>query len=957
MAHAGADRPTVEVETPWALDTRTLAAELRVDPAAGLSTAEAVRRLAVDGPNELRGTPPVAWWRKLLAQLRDPLVFLLFVAIAISLFAWIVAGARGAPLDAIVIALIVILNALLGFSQEAKAERAVAALATMTAATATVLRDGTLATVPSDRLVRGDVLVLEAGDAVGADARLIAASALHVQEASLTGESEAAHKSTAALPVDAQLGDRASMVHRGTAVAQGVGRALVTRTGMGTEVGSIAHMLDRTESNPSPLAVEIARISKVLGIVVVLIAVVVMATMLLITGARTVDEVVQILLLGVSLAVAAVPEGLPAILSVVLAIGVQRLAAHNAVVKELEAVETLGSATIICSDKTGTLTRNEMTIERIVTASGRVSLTGVGYRPKGEAMLDGVTEDAITEARFVLAAGSLANNAQLTELDGEWQIQGDPTEAAFLVAAPKLPGTLAAIERYERAGEIPFSSDRKKMSALQVDAAGRKVLMSKGGPDVLLADCTHIRVGDGVVPLDERRRARALADVDALSREAYRTLGVAYRIADEHAHDLLDGDLDGDEEHDLVYLGVVGVIDPPRAEAASAVAQARRAGVAVTMITGDHPVTAARIAADLGIVEAGARAITGAELSAMDDDELRRVVEQVHVFARVSPAHKLRIVDALQANEHIVAMTGDGVNDAPALKSADIGVAMGVTGTGVTKEAARMILGDDNFATIVAAIRQGRVILDNIKKFLRFLLSSNLGEVLTVFLGVLLAGVLGLTDASGSGLAVPLLATQILWINLVTDSAPALALGMDPEIDDVMARRPRRPDDRVIDRQMWGGILFVGTVMAITMLLTIDIFLAGGLIAGDDQLDVARTAGFTTLVFAQLFNAFNSRSETTSAFHHMFVNRWLWGSIALVVALQVLVVEVPLLQTAFGTASMDFVHWAVCVGMASLVLIADELRKLVLRAIQRNSRTRNKKNRALAGESKDAVPR
>jgi P-type Ca2+ transporter type 2C len=467
-----------------------------------------------------------------------------------------------------------------------------------------------------------------------------------------------------------------------------------------------------------------------------------------------------------------------------------------------------------------------------------------------------------------------------------------------------------------------------------VDAEGRRVLISKGGPDVLLADCSSIQVGSRVVPLDEERRARALADVEALSQDAYRTLGVAYRVADESAPDLLDGDLDGDEEHDLVYLGVVGIIDPPRPEAARAVAEAHRAGVAVTMITGDHPATAARIAADLGIVEPGARAVSGTELTAMGDEALRRTVEEVHVFARVTPEHKLRIVDALQANGHVVAMTGDGVNDAPALKSADIGVAMGITGTEVTKESARMILGDDDFATIVAAVRQGRVIFDNIKKFLRFLLSSNLGEVLTVFLGVVLAGVIGLTDADGATV-LPLLATQILWINLVTDSAPALALGMDPEIDDVMARPPRRPHDRIVDSAMWGGILFVGTVMAVAMLLTIDIFLPGGLVAGHDSIEVARTAGFTTLVFAQLCNAFNSRSQTTSAFHRMLVNRWLWGSVALVVVLQVLVVELPPLQVAFGTASMDPAHWLVCAAMASLVLVADEIRKAVLRALQR----------------------
>ncbi|MGO1510165.1 MAG: cation-translocating P-type ATPase [Actinomycetaceae bacterium] len=923
---------------PWTRDAADVATELGVDPAAGLSAAEAARRLAVDGPNELRGTPPVPWWRKLLAQFQDPLIYLLLVAIAISLAAWVADGASGIPVDAVVIALIIVLNAVLGYSQEARAEGAVAALAEMTAATSTVLRDGTLVTIHSDELVRGDVLALSEGDAVGADARLLTATALRVQEASLTGESAAAEKSAAVVGADAPLGDRASMVFRGTAVAQGVGRAVVTGTGMGTEMGAIAHMLDATEADPSPLTVEISRVSKMLGILVVVIAVVVMAAMLLISGARTTDDLVQTLLLGVSLAVAAVPEGLPAILSVVLAIGVQRMAARKAVVKELHAVETLGAASIICSDKTGTLTKNEMTIERIVTASGEIVITGVGYRPDGEARLEGVAPAAVTEARYVLAGGSRANNAQLAEVDGEWQIQGDPTEAAFLVAAAKFPGAPAEAGRFAREAEIPFTSDRKKMSTLEVDDDGRKVLMSKGGPDVLLGACTHIQVGDEAVPLTEDLRATVVADVEALSAGAYRTLGVAYRVADGSAPDLDDGTLDGDEEHDLVHLGVVGIIDPPRAEAARAVRDAHRAGVAVTMITGDHPATAARIASDLGIVEPGARAVTGAELAAMDESRLADVVEEVRVFARVAPEHKLRIVDALQARGHVVAMTGDGVNDAPALRSADIGVAMGVTGTEVTKESARMILGDDNFATIVAAVRQGRVIFDNIKKFLRFLLSSNLGEVLTVFLGVVLAGVIGLTDAGDGGMVLPLLATQILWINLVTDSAPALALGMDPEIDDVMARRPRPPEERIIDRAMWGGILFVGSVMAVVVLLTIDIFLPGGLVEGSDSLEVARTAGFTTLVLAQLFNAFSSRSGTSTAFHRLFVNPWLWGSVALVVVLQVLVVEVPFLQVAFGTASMDLTHWLVCAGMASVVLWAEELRKAVGRATGRGRR-------------------
>lgn len=926
---------------PSVRDADDVARELGVDPATGLSDAEAARRLAADGPNELRSRPPVPLWRKALDQLRDPLVALLLVAVAISVAVWWVEGADGVPVDAVVIAAIILLNAVLGLVQESKAENAVAALRSMTEAMSTVLRDGRRVTVRSAELVRGDVLVLTEGDAVGADARLLSATALRVQESSLTGESEAVLKDAAALAAPAPLGDRFDMVYKGTAVAQGVGRAVVVATGMGTQMGTIAQLLDATEEEVTPLQREISRVGKVLGLTVIGIAVVVMVLAALVNDVRSAADLVTVLLLGVSLAVAAVPEGLPAILSVVLAVGVQTMARRNAVVKKLHSAETLGSASVIASDKTGTLTKNEMTIQRVVTASGEVTLTGVGYRPDGEART-GPDDDAagelidevlVREVTMVLGGGSLANDAQLVEHDGEWTVQGDPTEAAFLVAAHKLSGTVDRVAGFERRGEVPFTSERKLMSAL-VDPPGDGAwaLVTKGAPDVLLTRCTDVQVGEETVPLDDERRAAALAAVERLSRQAYRTLGVAYRRVDEGIGP------EGLEEHEsgLVYLGVVGIIDPPRPEVTAAVAEARRAGIRVMMITGDHPITALRIAGDLGIVEPGARAVTGVELDGLDAAGLRETARTVSVYARVAPQNKLQIVDALQADGHVVAMTGDGVNDAPALKTADIGVAMGITGTEVTKESAKMILGDDNFATIVAAVRQGRIIFDNIKKFLRYLLSSNMGEVATVLLGVVLAGVVGLDGAAGGeAVVVPLLATQILWINLVTDSGPALAMGVDPETDDVMARPPRGTHERIIDARMWTGVLSIGLVMGVATLATIDIFLPGGLVEGSDDLTVARTAGFTTLVLAQLFNVLNSRSETTSAFHRMFVNRWLWGAIGLGVALQVAVVQVPFLQVAFGTAGLDLAHWGVAVAMASTVLWFDELRKLVWRARQR----------------------
>lgn len=922
---------------PYLVDSAIIARDLDVDTSVGLSVNEAARRLTADGPNELRGTPPVPAWRRLLAQFQDPLIYLLLAAVAISLVAWVIEGAEGPPVDAIVIGAIIVLNAILGYTQEAKAADAVAALSVMTAATSTVLRGGVLATVPSSELVRGDVLVLGEGDTVGADARLIFASALRVQEASLTGESASVLKEPATITHHVALGDRINMAYKGTAVSQGVGRGVVTATGMSTEVGSIADMLDSTVEAPTPLQIEIARISKLLGILVVAIALIVMITIIIVGGITSPSDLVVVLLLGVSLAVAAVPEGLPTILTVVLAIGVQRMAKRNAVVKKLNSVEALGSASVICTDKTGTLTRNEMTIERVVTASGQATVAGIGYRPEGSVTSDGapLAGDQLREVQLVLGAGSLANDAQLREQDGEWSIQGDPTEAAFLVAAHKLEGMTSGLDRFERRAEIPFTSDRKMMSTLHRQKNdGMLLLFSKGAPDVLLANCTRLQVGDGTVPLTDELRAWALDEVEALSRQAFRTLGVAYRVEDP---DLVDESDDFDEsyERDLIYAGVVGIIDPPREEVSGSIAEAHRAGIRVIMITGDHPSTAARIATDLGIVDSPARTATGTELSTLDSEELRELTREVSVYARVSPEHKLRLVDALQADQQIVAMTGDGVNDAPALKSADIGVAMGITGTEVTKEAARMILADDNFATIVAAVRQGRVIFDNIKKFLRYLLSSNVGEVLTVFLGVLFAGVIGLTEASNDSLVLPLLATQILWINLITDSAPALAMGVDPEVDDVMARRPRKLSDRAIDGRMWGGVLSIGLVMALITLFSIDVFLPGGLVEGDDSLDVARTAGFTTLVLAQLFNALNSRSETSSAFRKMFSNSWLWGAIALGLVLQFIVVEVPFLQVAFGTASLDLEHWLICFGLASVVLWFDEVRKIILRARER----------------------
>jgi Ca2+-transporting ATPase len=914
--------------------SRTLGADLE----RGFTSAEAARRLAEEGPNELRSAAPAPAWRRVLAHFQGPLIYLLLGAVAVSLIAWLIEGRDGWPVDAIAISLIVAINAILGYVQEARAENAVAALAQMTTVTSTVMRDGQARRLPSAELVRGDMLMLGEGDAVGADARLVHAASLRVQEASLTGESEAVLKDPATLAGPAPIGDRLDMVFKGTAVVQGTGRAVVTATGMDTQMGSIARMLESTGEAPTPLQKEVAMIGRTLGIAVIIIAVVVMATILLLADIRGAADVITILLLGVSLAVAAVPEGLPAILSVVLAMGVQRMAKRNAIVRKLSSVETLGSASVICSDKTGTLTRSEMTIERVMTASGGTHVSGVGYVPEGSVEYrDRALEvgPLLAESIVVLGGGSLAGNADLRQnATGAWEIHGDPTEAAFLVAERKLGPTYMRERRerrFDRIREIPFTSERKMMSTIEVDHEhdDELVVISKGAPDVLLEHCTRVREGMAVVGLDDARRERILADVDALSDAALRTLAVAYRPL----HPCESTSADERLERDLIFVGTVGIIDPPRQEAAAAIREARRAGIRVVMITGDHPRTAARIAADLGIAEAGAAALSGIEIDALDEAAFAQAVRTTSVYARVSPAHKLRIVDALQADGHIVAMTGDGVNDAPALKSADIGIAMGVTGTEVTKQAAKVILADDNFATIVDAVREGRGIFDNIRKFLRYLLSSNMGEVFTVFFGVVLAGVIGLAG-DGEGVVLPLLATQILWINLITDSAPALAMGIDPQTDDVMARKPRRLSERVIDGRMWAGVLQTGAVMAAVTLLTIDIYLPGGLIEGSRDLATARTAAFTVLVFAQLFNCFNARSETRSAFAHFFVNAWLWGAIALSVLLQIAVVNLGFLNLAFGTVPLDMDQWLLCVAMASIVLWAGELRKLVVRVLR-----------------------
>ncbi len=892
--------------TPYQQPADAVLAALGSDARRGLAEDEARRRLERHGKNELATQKPVPGWRRLLGQFKDPLVVLLLVAAAISAALWLFERDADWPYEAIAILAVVLLNALMGYVQQARAEQALAALRRIAAAHAKVLRGGEQRSIPAEELVPGDIILVEEGDTIPADARLVQSVALQTAEAALTGESLPVSKDVAAVGEAAALGDRRDMLFSGTAVTYGHGKAVVTATGMQTEMGRIAGMLGEAHEEITPLQKDLARIGRLLGLIVILIAAAMIGTIVLVQDVRGLPALFEVLILGVALAVAAVPEGLPAVVTAVLALGVQRMAKRRAIVRHLAAVETLGSASVIATDKTGTLTRNEMTVRAVVTASGRVDFGGTGYAPEGG--ISALKEHQQLELQRALTVGDRANNALLQEHEGGWSVQGDPTEGALIVAARKAGLTGAALEaRFHRIGEVPFSSDRKLMSTLHTDAerGERLVVFTKGAGDVLLAHCTHELAGTEARRLTEARRAEILESNDALAAEALRTLGVAFRRLD--AREIEADEVGEGLEHELVFAGLIGMIDPPREEAKAAVARAKAAGIRPIMITGDHPVTARVIGAQLGMAE---------------------------VHARVSPADKLRIVQELQRRGEIVAMTGDGVNDAPALKTADIGVAMGVTGTDVSKEAADIVLADDNFATIVAAVEEGRTIFSNIRKFLRYLLSSNIGEVMTMFFGVLAGGAIGLAAPEG-GLALPLLATQILWINLVTDAAPALALGVDPADPDAMGRPPRPRGEAVITRRMWGGIVQVGAIMAAGTLGVLDASLPGGFIEGSGDLPYAQTMAFNTLVLFSLFTVFNARSDERSAFQDLFANRWLWGAVALALVLQAVVIYVPFLQKAFSTVPLGGADWVVCAAVASSVLWLRELSKLVSRSFNR----------------------
>jgi Ca2+-transporting ATPase len=927
-------------------------AALGSDAARGLTRAEAQRRLAEHGPNRLKSARETPWWRRLLEQFESFLVIVLIAATVISMVEWLLQAPRetALPYEAIVILAIVVLNALLGYFQEARAERSVRALMALAAPETTAIRDGERQRVAAEAIVPGDILLIEAGDRISADARLVEHANLETDEAPLTGESEPVAKDPRPIEGDAGIGDRRNMLFSGTVATYGRGRAVVIATGMATEVGRIAGLLEAAKKEPTPLQQELDRTGKRLTLIMLAICAVVFATGLFSSQAATLNAILGLFLFAVALAVAAIPEALPAIVTVGLSLGVRRMAAANAIVRKLPAVETLGAATVICSDKTGTLTRNEMTVRAIATAGAVVEVSGSGYIPEGAFTVGGEpleNQPALAEAvAMTLRAGALANDAALSQQDGRWHIQGDPTEGALIVAARKLGLAEADLARLPRIAEIPFTSESKRHVTVHRDgeAGGELHVFVKGAPEILLAQCRHVWDEGKAVPLDDARRAALAGENEALAHQALRTLAIAARKVPAAELGLPAGPANEDElpaalEEDLVLLGFVGMIDPPRVEVKAAVATAKRAGIRTVMITGDHPATAAAIARELRIVEPGTRLLTGAELRKLDQRGLDAAVEEIRVFARVDPEHKLRIVEALQRKGHIVAMTGDGINDAPALKAANIGIAMGITGTDVSKEAADMVLTDDNYASIVQAIEEGRGIYDNIRKYLVYLLSSNAGELLTMFAGVMLAGLFGLASAN-AGLFLPLLAVQLLWINLVTDGPPALALGVDPKEPDVMSRPPREHGSGVLARADWWRLAGIGAVMMAGTIAVLDAYYPGGLFtlfaagaapnAADE--DHARTMAFTTLMMFQLVNVYNCRSSWRSAIAGVFENRWLLGAVAASLAMHALVVYVPALRAAFRTVPLTLADWLVAAGVAGTLLVITELAKIPLRA-------------------------
>jgi Ca2+-transporting ATPase len=888
----------------WHLAADEVARKLETDLKSGLSPEAAAGKLAALGPNELqekKGRGPLAIF---FDQFKSLMIGVLIAAALVSGFLkeWV---------DAVAILAIVILNAILGLVQEYRAEKSLAALRRLSAPSAKAVRGGSSLLVPARELVPGDLVEVEAGDHVPADCRVVwHTSNFAVQEASLTGESTPVAKTDIALEEkEVPLAERANILYMGTSVVSGKARALVVETGMQTELGRIAGLIQGIRKETTPLQRKLEEFSKVLVYLCFALVAIVFGLEILRGG-----KLLDMFLTSVSLAVAAIPEGLPAVVTIALALGVQRMVRRHVLIRKLPSVETLGCATVICSDKTGTLTKNEMTVRAVWTSRAAYEVTGTGYDPVGEFRTSAgpVDPGAHPDLRRALAVGVLCNNAELRSEDGRTKVFGDPTEIAILSAAAKAGIWKAAeAETYELVEEIPFDSERKKMTIVRRDGSDL-VALTKGAPDLLLRDCVAILEDGAERPLTEADRARIMAANDGYSDQALRVLAVAYRTLEQEPHSYAAEAI----ERDLAFAGLVAMIDPPRPEVREAMAKCRTSGIRTVMITGDHRNTAVAIARELGFYGVDSRALTGEDVDRLSDEELDAAVEQVAVYARVSPEHKLRAVRAWRKRGEVAAMTGDGVNDAPAVKEADIGVAMGITGTDVTKEVSDMVITDDNFASIVAAVEEGRGIYDNIRKFIHFLLSCNLGEILVMFVAAL------------AGFPVPLLPIQILWVNLVTDGLPALALGVDPVDPNIMERPPRKTDEPVVTgARAW--LIGIQGVMVAACSLGAFLFV---LLYEKESLDMARTVALATLACSQLFHAFNCRSMRESIFKLKFgTNPQLVGAVVLSFALQMAVIYAPFLQPIFKTTALGLVDLGAIMVFSTLPLWIMELVKALNR--------------------------
>lgn len=875
--------------------------EFQVNPEKGLDSKEAKRRLELVGFNQLQEQKRTSPLKLFINQFKDFMVIVLLVATIISAF-------LGEYADAITIMIIVIINAILGFVQEYRAEKSMEALKKLIAPEALVKRNGVIINVPARELVPGDLVLLETGDIVPADLRLLETIQMEIEESSLTGESVPVKKNAGAIySPNTGLGDRKNIAYMGTTVTRGKGMGLIVDTGMQTEMGQIARLIQKVSEEQTPLQKRLEQLGRWLVAFCLLIVLVVV-----ITGILRGEPIYQMFLVGVSLAVAAIPEGLPAIVTIALAVGVQKMLKRRAIIRKLPAVETLGCATVICSDKTGTLTQNEMTVRQLFISNENIQITGEGYDPKGEVLAPGEKSrlnksKAALDLAFKIAA--LCNNSKLQRAEtvvtglfrkgnsNPWRILGDPTEGALLVLAAKAGIWRESVEKKEdRIYEIPFDSERKMMSVIY-RIQDKLTVYTKGAPDIVLENCKYTWWEGKLVPLTPDLKQRILANNDKMAGEALRVLGLAYK---EMPKGFDYEKNEGAVEKDLVFVGLAGMIDPPRPAAIKAVEVCKNAGIKTVMITGDHKTTAEAIAKELNIYNEKDLILTGNQLDQISEQELKMAVNDATVYARVSPKHKLRIVKALRERGHVVAMTGDGVNDAPAIKEADIGIAMGITGTDVTKESSSMILRDDNFATIVAAVEEGRAIYDNIRKFIRYLLSCNVGEVLTMFF------------ASLMGLPLPLLPIQILWVNLVTDGLPAMALGVDNADPDIMYRKPRHPKESIFAYGLARRIAVRGTLIGVGTLL---VFICGFYL--NNSLEIARTMAFTTLVFSQLFHVFDCRSERYSIFElGLFSNPLLVGAVSCSVIMHLMVIYLPFFQPIFKTNPLSLGNWLIILAVS-----------------------------------------